>query len=113
MDEAFTLAALIAVSMQVTDLLRFLSAGQLRQALTGVIPWVALFVVLLLGSQADVTNQLPIPGTGEALGGLNWASLLLVAIAGGSTGSQVVNFKQAIDGTDSSRVPPLGGPPAA
>ena len=109
MDDLLTFAGLAALGVQVTSIIKFLTAGQGRQALTAVLPWLGLFVVLLLGGQADATAGLVVPGLDVTLGHLDVASLAIVAATVGSSGSVAfVNFRKAIDGNDSAAEPPLG-----
>lgn len=109
MEDIATLAALSALALKVTSLLKYLTASHFREAVTTLIPWGAAFVVLLLGAEADATAAIVIPGLSQTLGTLDVASLLLVATAIGSTGSVAFDFRKAIDGTDSAREPALMG----
>jgi hypothetical protein len=108
MEEFVTFASLVAIAMHVTSLIKYGTAGQFRELLTGVLPIAGLFVVLLLGAEADATAGIVIPGLEQVLGDLDVASLLLVAVAGGSGGAQVFNFRKAVDNTDSAVEPALG-----
>lgn len=109
MEEFVTFAALVAIATHVTSLIKYATAGQFRDTVTGVIPIVGLFIVLVLGAQADATADIVIPGLATPLGLLDVASLALVALAGGSGGAQVFNYRMAVDNTASSVEPPLGG----
>lgn len=112
MDALLSFAALAALGVQITSIITFLTAREPDRALKAVIPWVSLFAVLLLGSQADATADLLVPGLDTPLGQLDVPSLLLVAVAIGSSGSVAfVNFRKAIDRHDTAQEPPLGGPP--
>lgn len=112
MEEFLTFAGLAALGVQVTSIIRYLSAGQGRSALTAVLPWLGLFVVLLLGAQADATADLAVPGLVDSrLGSLDVASLFLVAATVGSAGSVAfVRFPRAIDVHETVAEPQLGGP---
>lgn len=109
MEEAIPAAGLVALAYHVTVLLKYVTAGQIKEFLTGLVPWVAAFSVLLLGSEADATASVVLPGFDLALGDMDVASLLLAAAGLGATGSVAWDYKKAIDGSDSASVPPLGG----
>jgi hypothetical protein len=111
MEEFLTFTGLAALGVQVTAIIKYLSAGQGRSALTAVLPWAGLFVVLLLAAQADATAGLVVPGLADVtLGAADVASLALIAMTVGSSGSVAfVNFRKAIDGGDTAVEPRLGG----
>jgi hypothetical protein len=111
MDEFATIAGLVAIASHLTSLTKYLSAGQVREFLTGLVPIAVLFAVLLLGAVADATSALSIPGVEGTLGKLDVASLALVALAGGSGAAQLFNYRMAVDSSTSSAEPPLGGGP--
>jgi hypothetical protein len=109
MEEFVTFTALVAIATHVTSLVKYLSAGQVREFVTGLVPVVGLFLVLLLGAEADATAGIVVPGLSAPLGALDVASLLLVSLAGGSGGATLFNFRRAVDNHDSAVEPPLGG----
>lgn len=109
MEEFATLAALAALAVKITSLIKYVTAAQFREAVTTLVPWLGAFVALLLGAEADATAGLVIPGLTEVLGNLDIASLALAATAIGSTGSVAFDFKKALDHTDSAQEPPLLG----
>jgi hypothetical protein len=109
MMNAVSVAVLVALAYQVTTMFKYLSAGQIREVLTALIPWAAAFVVLLLGAAADATADLVLPGFEVTLGSMDVASLAIAAASLGSTSSVAWDFKKAFDNTDSASVPPLGG----
>jgi hypothetical protein len=109
MDDFATWASIIAIGVHITSLIKYASAGDGRSVVTAIIPMAALFVVLLLAGEADATAGVVVPGLDTPLGDLDVASLLLVALAGGSLGSQVLyNGRKAIDNGDSAEEPKLG-----
>jgi hypothetical protein len=109
MEDFATLAALAALALKLTSIVKYLTAGMFREATTTVVPWVAAFAVLALASQADATAALVLPGMKTMLGDMDMPSLLLAAPVLGSTASVVFDFKKAIDGSDSAQEPKLGG----
>jgi hypothetical protein len=109
MEDFATLAALAALVLKVTSLIKYLTAGMIREAVTTLVPWVAAFGVLVLAGQADATAALVLPGMKTVIGDMDIASLLLAAPVLGASASVVFDFKKAIDGTDSAAEPKLGG----
>jgi hypothetical protein len=111
MEDFTTWAALAALAIKVTSLIKYMLTGQVRQSATTVVPWLAAFAVLMLGSQADATSAIMLPGLNVALGHADIASLMLAATALGSTGSVVHDFTKAVDNTQSAAEPKLGAFP--
>ena len=105
--EALTLAAIAALALKATSLLKYLAAGAFRQSLETVVPWVAGFVILLIAAQADVAAGVVVFGD-RTLGSLDVWSLLIAGTTLGATGSVVYDVKSAIDNTDTAKEPPLG-----
>lgn len=103
-----TLVALGLVASQLTTLIKFLQASEWSRAGTTVVPWVTAFLALLLGSQAEATSALTLPGFTESLGDLDIASLFYAAVVVGSTGGFAHKAVKAVDNTDSAAEPPLG-----
>lgn len=112
MEDFATLAALAALVWKVTSLIKYLTAGQGREALTTVIPWAAAFGVLVLAANADATAAIVLPDMKTTLGDMDLASMLLAAPTLGALASVGFDFKKAIDGSDSAQEPKLGGGPA-
>lgn len=109
MDDLTTIAALLAIGAHLTALFKYASAGDGRSVLAGVLPMVAIFVVLLLGAEADAFADVVVPGLDTPIGGLDVASLALVALASGSLSSEVLyNWRKAVDGSDSAAEPKIG-----
>lgn len=109
MEEIGPLVMLAAVATQVTTMLKNLTAGDVRAALTGLVPWVVAAVVLVWGANASYTSDFVLPGLSAPLGDLDVASLLLAAAAVGSSGGLLYSFRTAFDNTDSAAEPALGG----
>lgn len=109
MEDLTVLVMLAAVATQVTTILKLATAGEIRRAFTGLIPWLVAFVVLLLGAHAGEVNDFVLPGLSAPLGDLDIASLLLAAAAVGSSGGFLYSLRTAVDNTDSAQEPPLGG----
>lgn len=109
MDDFATAASLVAIGVHLTSILKYASAGDVRSVAAAILPMVGLFVVLLIAAEADATADVVIPGIEQAIGNLDVASLLLVSLAGGSLGSQVLyNGRKAIDNADSAQEPKIG-----
>lgn len=106
--EVFTLATLGAVAVKLTSVAKYLTAGQVREALTQALPWTIAAGTLWVGAQAAVTEHLAVWG-GQSLGAMDGWSLLLAGISLGSSGSLVYDFKKARDNSDTATEPPLGG----
>jgi len=107
--EVFSAATLAALVIKITSVLKYLSAGQVREAITQLIPWVAGVLTIMVAAQANVAEGLVVFGD-LALGQLNVWSQILAGVALASGGSLVYDFKKAIDNTDSASEPPLTGP---
>lgn len=110
MDDFATLAALAALAYKVTSLLKYATSGQVRSAVTTVVPWAAGFLVLLVGAQADATAAIMLPGLREPLGQLDVWSLMLAGTTIGAVGSAGYDLKSAVDNTDTAVEPPLASP---
>jgi len=109
MEDFATLAALAALAYKVTSLIKYLTSGMFREALTTLVPWAAAFGVLVLASQADATAAIMLPSMTVPLGDMDIASLLIAAPAIGASASTFADFRSAVDGSDSAREPKLGG----
>jgi hypothetical protein len=113
-EELTPVILLAALATQVTTIVKFLTAGYFRQAVTALVPWAVAFVALLLAANAGEINDYTLPGLSDPLGAMDMASLLFAAAAIGSSGGLLYKAITAIDNTDSSAEPPLGGgPPTA
>jgi len=108
--EALGLAALGALASKVIELLKLLRAKDVNGAVTLVSIWVAGLVAVFLGAEADVTENLSLPGTGIPLGSLDTGSKILLGLVMMSSISFAYDFKKAFDQSDSAKQPPLLGP---
>jgi uncharacterized membrane protein (DUF441 family) len=104
-----------ALLWQVIDFLRELVNFKTERSavVTQLTAWVAGVVLVILAAHAQVAEALVLPGTDQALGGLDFGSQVLVGLLVSSLASTGVDFKQAFDGSDSSTKPPLVPPPSA
>jgi hypothetical protein len=107
--EVFTAASLAALVVKFTSLIKYVSAADVRAAVTQVLTWVAGVVAVAIAAQADVSASLTVFGT-QVLGDLDFWSQLLAGIALASAGSLTFDFRKAVDGTDSAKEPDLGTP---
>lgn len=107
-EQAVTVATLALLASQITSIIRFITGGEGRRALTAVIPWLAAFAALGLGAHADATSTLTLPGFDVQLGDMDIGSLVLAAMTLGATGGFAHKVVTAIDGSDSAVEPPLG-----
>ena len=94
---------------QVIDFLREVANFQAERSsvVTQLTAWVVGIAAVALGGQAAVTADLVLPGTGLALGQLDFGSVVLVGLMASSLASSLVDTKQAIDKSDTSSKPPL------
>lgn len=109
--EALTLVALAALAWKITSLVKYATAGEAKQAFETLLPWVAGFLILLVAAQADVAEDIVVFGD-RTLGSLDVFSLILAGASLGATGSAGYDVKSALDNTDTSKEPPLGGNPS-
>lgn len=110
--EVFTAGTLATLVVKVTSVLKYLTAGQWRDALTQAVPWVAGAAIVWLGAQASATEAVRIWGE-VSLGELDGWSVILAGVALASTGSFAYDVKKAIDDTDSASEPHLQVPKKA
>lgn len=92
---------------KVVDFLRFLVARDRSSITTQATAWIAGVLVVWLGSSADLTADLTFPGIDASLGSLDGGSIVLLGLLASSLASSLVDVKQAVDNSDSSRVPRL------
>lgn len=107
-----TIVLFASLVWQVVDFVRelFDLPGSKSSVVTQATAWLAGIVLVALAAHAQVTAALVLPGLSVPLGGLDAASVVLVGMLAASLGSSLVDVKQAIDGNDSARKPPLIGP---
>jgi hypothetical protein len=106
--EVFAAATLAALFVKVTSVLKYLSAGQYRQAITQMIPWVAGIVGIWIVGHAEVVEGTALFAGGTPVDEYDFWSIVLVGAGLGSDGSLVYDFTKAIGG-DPPTEPPLGG----
>lgn len=106
-----TLGAVLApLTAKATSFIKALSARQWRDAVTQALAWAVGIASVWLAAQAtEYTGHLVLVSGGPPLSQTGMASLALIGTAVGSLGSLVVDFRKAIDGSDSAKEPPLGG----
>lgn len=99
-----------ALVLQMVDFLKELTAirTKAKAVLTQAAAFAGGILAVALGAHAGVADHLTL-GLGQQLGQLDGASQVLVGLLVASAGSTLVDFKQALDGTDSAAKPPLGG----
>lgn len=107
--EIVTVAGLTALVLKLVDVAKQLTAGATRPAITQAIAWAIGTAVAVLAAEADITAGMSLAEGMPPLGAMDLASLTLVGFSLGSAGGVVVDFKKAVDNTDSAAVPPLGG----
>lgn len=100
-----------ALVLQVTDWVRELSGlpGSRSAVVTQALAWLVGVLAVWIGSAADLTAGLVIPGTSIPLGRLDGPSIVLAGLLLASAASTLVDFRQAIDGSDSAAKPHLLG----
>lgn len=103
--EAIGLAGLIAIIWKVVDFLKYLTNKDINAALTQASVWLSALAVALLAREADPFAGIGILGT--TFGNLDLAAVVLFALGIGSTASGVVDFKKAVDHSDTARTPAL------
>jgi len=97
---------MVAISMKVVDFLKQATnlPGSRRAVVTQLAAWLGATGVIFLYSASDF-------GTfdigGIAIDNMQWTTKLILGIAVGSAASVGVDFKKAIDASDSAAVPDL------
>jgi hypothetical protein len=102
-------AVLAALALKVTDFLKYLTNRHWNSAITQGTVWLAGVLVVFLGASADLTAGIEV--FGSALGDIDAASLLLLGLGLGSTGSVAYDFKAALDNSDTAITPSLTNKP--
>lgn len=106
--EVFTAATLLALVGKVTSFLKYLTSGQIREAGTQAVVWIAGIVVFMVAAKADIANGFKILGD-LTLADMNAWSQALLGASVASGASVIYDVRKAIDDTDSAAEPPLGG----
>jgi len=108
MEPLLLLLGLAFAANKVVSVVKSLTSGDFNTPVTQLLVWAAAIGGLFLAANADVTEHLIVPGVSDqTLGTLGGASLVLLGLIAGSTGSVVYDFKKAIDGSDSAAEPRL------
>jgi hypothetical protein len=107
--EPLTLVALALLAAKGVSTVKYALARDFASTSTQVLSWAFGVAVIALAAQADIAAGLDIAGT--PLGQLDFPSQIFVGLSLGSAGSTVVDFRKAIDQSDSAREPALGGGP--
>lgn len=102
MDFAPLLAA-IALIWKIVDFVKYLRARDGEAAITQAAVWAAGVGVIFLLAETNYADGIVLGDL--ALGAMNAASLLLIGLSMGSSASVLVDFKKAVDNTDSAAVP--------
>lgn len=103
--EVFTLAALAALVVKATSVLKFARAGQWGDVGTQVVAWAIGAGLALLAAAANAMANIDVNGV--ALGDLDKPSAVLLGFALASVGSFAYDYKKARDATTSAAEPPL------
>lgn len=108
MEEFIPIALAITIIIKFIDTFRYATAKDWRQVGTQVFVWFIAILVILLLAATDFADTV---GVGDyTLAELNAWSIVFWALGIGSGASFGVDIKKAIDGSDSAKVPPMGGP---
>lgn len=106
MEFAAFISAVVALPLKAASVVKYLSARDLRAAVTQLVVWGASIGLAFLLRASDFGDAIRIGAA--PLSHLNDASLVLVGFAFGSTASVVYDFKKARDNSDSAAEPSLG-----
>lgn len=106
-----TVTLFASLIWQVIDWLRELTNLNANRSsvITQLLAWIAGIGLIAVAAHAAVTEALVLPGLAQPLGDLDAGSTVLVGLLAASLASSAVDVKQAIDGNDTSRKPPLLG----
>lgn len=99
------LVALAALLVSVINFLRYLSGKDWNGAITQLSAWVGGVMVVMLAAGTDWAERIDVSGV--PLGMLNAWSLIFLGLTVASTGSLIVEFKKALDSSDSAKKPGL------
>lgn len=110
-----TVVIFAALVWKVIDFLKMLFNFQSNKSaiVTQICAWAGGVALVLIAAHAMVTKALVLPGSDQALGLLDFWSLVLLGLLISSLASGVVDLKQAFDNTDSSSKPALLPGPSA
>ena len=104
------IAGMLVITWKIIDFLRLLANANVEKSaiFTQLLSWVGAIAVVLLYAASDL-GDFAVPGTEILVSDAGAGTLALLGIGIGSGASGVVDFKQAIDRSDSSVKPPLVG----
>lgn len=107
--DAFSVIALVALIYKVIDFLKNLVNIKLIASKNGVVTqltvWVAAVLVLVLASQAEISNTVVV--LGRPLADFDLASLIVLALSFGSSASVFNDYLAAKDNNRSSEDPAM------
>ncbi len=115
MDEFLTFAAvalLVIALISMMDVIRYVKAKDWNGALTILLCAAGGIGLAFLAANADATSKLVLVKDAGPLSAYDGWSLVLLGIALGFVAPQVVQFRKALDHSDSAVTPPLVGPQA-
>lgn len=107
METITPLLLLGALGYTLVNLVKFLRARDVDGVVTTLGAWLVGFLLVVVGSHAELTQNWVVPGLDVALGSLDWWSQLLLGASALSLFGVAYDFKKAIDSTDSAKVPTL------
>lgn len=111
MEEFASAAAIIALSVKLTDLGKYALAGNVRAAVTQIATWLAGILAVLLASSAGIAEGVELGGV--VLDNLDFGSVVLLGVGLSSVGSVTYDVKRALDNTDSARTTSVPARPTA
>jgi len=105
-----TVVIFAALVWKVIDFLRMLANAKTQKSgiVTQATAWIGGVLLVILAAHASITQALILPGTDQALKGLDIGSLILLGLLISSVASATVDIKQAIDGSDTAVKPTIG-----
>ena len=110
MEVALT-AALATLIGKITSVIKYVSAGDYRPAITQVLVWAIGVVTVMLAAQSDLAETFNTVG-GQVLAQLDTWSQVLAGVSLASGISFGFDGIKALTNSDVSPEPPLGGGPA-
>ena len=104
-----TVIVFSALVWKVIDFLRMLFnyKAQRSAIVTQATAWVGGVALVLVAAQANVTQNLVLPGSDQTLHAMDFVSLILIGLLVSSLASGIVDIKQAIDSSDSASKPAM------
>lgn len=99
------LAAAVALIWKVVDFAKLVRSKDVNGIVTQLAVWGAGVAVFFLLASTDFANGIRIGNM--VLGHLNGASVVLIGLSAGSTGSVLYDYKRAFDRSDTATMPSL------